>query len=192
MITALVSTLVHTATDSDTITTAAEAAQINPWYLVSFGALIAIVALCLEMLLVSGGILGFIALIAAITGAVGAFEIHSAFGWGYLFTTPIIAAAILHWGIQRLPNSGLAARSEITETSGYADHVAEQNITVGSIGTLITPAMPTGQASFDEHVIDVHAEGGYLETGTSVRVVAISGTSVSVAANHNSSDTSPS
>ena len=71
--------------------------------------------------------------------------------------------------------SKLVPQSEITEEAGY-HHVADRiGVTIGALGRMVTPAHPSGRASFDGGECDVQARGRALERGVAVRVVEIDG-----------------
>lgn len=152
----------------------------NPWVglvLWSFGA---ILLLILEALFVSGGIFGLVALVLAVMAGIDAFAISPFIGWVYLLMAPLIGIWIIYWGFKRMPDSPLAARSELSEKAGYHWHAAEMGIEVGSTATLLSDARPDARARFPGGVIDVNAESGTIPVGSHVRVVAITGTGITV------------
>jgi membrane-bound serine protease (ClpP class) len=54
-------------------------------------------------------------------------------------------------------------------------------VRLGEEGVAITPLRPSGRAEFDGQIIDVVAEMGYIEPGSSIRVVEVSGMRIAVA-----------
>ena len=147
-------------------------------------ALLAVAALCLflEFLFVSYGLLGITALGCAIAGIVIGFDSSPAVGWALVVATPVLAAVVVTWGLQRLQNSNLVPKDAITEDAGYRHACSEMGITSGSRGILITNAMPTGRARFSGGEIDVLVEGPVASTGTLITVRRIEGPTVLVVA----------
>lgn len=147
-------------------------------------ALLAVAALFLflEFLFVSYGLLGITALGCAIAGIVIGFDSSPAVGWALVVATPVLAAVVVTWGLQRLQNSNLVPKDAITEDAGYRHACSEMGITSGSRGILITNAMPTGRARFSGGEIDVLVEGPVASTGTLITVRRIEGPTVLVVA----------
>lgn len=157
--------------------------------LILYNAVIAVVLLALaalflflEFLFVSYGLLGITALGCAIAGIVIGFDSSPAVGWALVIATPVIAAVVVTWGLQRLQNSNLVSKAAITEDAGYRHACTEMGITSGSRGILITDAMPTGRARFSGGEIDVLVEGPVASTGTPITVRRIEGATVLVVA----------
>jgi membrane-bound ClpP family serine protease len=157
-------------------------------------ALLAVAALFLflEFLFVSYGLLGITALGCAIAGIVIGFDSSPAVGWALVAATPVLAAVVVTWGLQRLQNSNLVPKDAITEDAGYRHACSEMGITSGSRGILITDAMPTGRARFSGGEIDVLVEGPVASTGTPITVRRIEGPTVLVVADATVPSSTPS
>ena len=139
--------------------------------LIVYNAVIAVVLLALaalflflEFLFVSYGLLGITALGCAVAGIVIGFDSSPAVGWALIIATPVIAAVVVAWGLQRLQNSNLVSKAAITEDAGYRHACTEMGITSGS------------------REIDVLVEGPVASTGTPVTVRRIEGATVLVIA----------
>jgi membrane-bound ClpP family serine protease len=139
-----------------------------------------IALMLLEALFISGGLLGAGALVCAIMGGIDAYELSPVVGWVYLLVAPLVAIWTIYWGIKRMPDSALAARTELTEPAGYHWHAQKLGIEIGSTGTLLGMGRPDARARFPGGVIDVSAESGTIPAGSTVRVVAITGTGITV------------
>jgi membrane-bound ClpP family serine protease len=143
---------------------------------------VAAALLVLEFFLVSFGILLVMAL-AAVGGSIYfAFQSADWVGWVFLCIVPVIAFFITRWGIARVQRSKLIPKREITAEAGY-HHLADRfGIGLGSVGEMVTPAMPSGRARFGGGEVDVRAMSGSLERGRPVRVERIEGPAIYVVA----------
>ena len=134
-----------------------------------------VVLLVFEFFVVSFGLLlaGSIASTAA--AIYFAFRAADAVGWTMVVVVPILAFFLARWGLARLRTSHIVPKSEITAEAGY-HHVADRiGIGPGSIGTMVTPARPSGRARFPGGECDVQVRGGTLEASNRVVVVEIDG-----------------
>ena len=109
-----------------------------------------------------------------------AFRAADVVGWAMVIVVPILAVFLVRRGLARLRTSHIVPKSEITEEAGY-HHVADRiGIGPGSIGTMVTPARPSGRARFPGGECDVQVRGGTLETSARVVVGEIDGAIVFV------------
>ena len=139
-----------------------------------------VVLLVFEFFIVSFGVLlaGSIASTAA--AIYFAFRAADVVGWAMVIVVPILAVFLVRRGLARLRTSHIVPKSEITEEAGY-HHVADRiGIGPGSIGTMVTPARPSGRARFPGGECDVQVRGGTLETSARVVVGEIDGAIVFV------------
>jgi len=131
--------------------------------------------LLLEFLVVSYGLLAIAALGCAIAGIVLGFGSSPVVGWTLLGVTPFLAALVVAWGLRRLMRSDLVPKEEVTGNAGYRNATDSMGITVGSRGTLVTDAIPTGRARFPGGDIDVQVEGAATNKGVVITVLRIEG-----------------
>ena len=61
-----------------------------------------------------------------------------------------------------------------------ADRPAHEAVFVGAIGKAATDLRPAGKARFDEHLVDVTSNGGFVARGTEVEVMQASGARIIV------------
>ncbi len=143
---------------------------------------LAVVLLVLEIFVVSFGLL-LAASLAAAGGAIYfAFAASDLAGWSFAVLVPVLGAVLARWGIRRIQRSGIVPQSEITSDAGYR-HVAERiGVGVGSAGTLVTAARPSGRARFAGGECDVQVRGGALERDDEVVVQQIDGPVIFVVA----------
>ncbi len=137
--------------------------------------------LLLEFLVVSYGLLAIAALGCAIAGIVLGFGSSPVVGWTLLGVSPILAALVTAWGLRRLMRSSLVPKEEISGNAGYRHAADSLGISIGSRGTLVTDAMPTGRARFPGGDLDVQVEGPAVSKGAVVTVRRIEGPVVFVA-----------
>ena len=140
-------------------------------------ALLALGAMLLvfEFFVVSFGLLLAGAIASTATAIYFAFRAGEPVGWSMVIVVPILAVFLVRRGLARLRTSHIVPKSEITEEAGY-HHVADRlGIGPGSIGTMVTPARPSGRARFPGGECDVQVRGGTLETSDRVVVGEIDG-----------------
>ena len=145
------------------------------WLLVTSLMAGAIVMALGEVFLVTGGIFGVAAAILAVWAVVEAFAVHALFGWALLAVIPFLTWWIIRFGLQRILTSSMVPQSEIDDHAGAEHIAAEHNISIGSEGVMVTPALPSGSAQFGSTQVDVHSRSGVLESGDPVKVVCTDG-----------------
>jgi membrane-bound ClpP family serine protease len=151
---------------------------------------VGIVLLLLEFLIVSYGLLAIGALGFAIAGIALGFSASPVVGWVLFTLTPIITAVVVMWGFKRLQRSPLVPKAEINDDAGYR-HITEQlGITIGASGILVTDAMPTGRARFQNGEVDVQIIGPAAMKGDAIIVRRIEGPTVMVALHSTSTNSS--
>ena len=75
---------------------------------------------------------------------------------------------------------GLILDESTTKEEGY-EGVADHSDLIGKVGETISELRPGGTARFGGQVVDVTSDGGFLERGTTVKVVAVRGMEIEVA-----------
>lgn len=134
-----------------------------------------IVLLIFEFFIVSFGLLLAGAIASTATAIYFAFRAGDAVGWSMVIVVPILAVILVRQGLARLRTSHIVPKSEITGEAGY-HHVADRlGIGPGSIGSMVTPARPSGRARFPGGECDVQVRGGTLEASDRVVVGEIDG-----------------
>ncbi len=182
MITAVlasVAAVLAEATDTiETVPAAAEASG-SPLFVAVALLLLAIALIVVEFVVVSGGLLGLLAIISAAAAVAYAFADGPLAGWVFIALTPILGILVLKSGMDRLRRSPLVTQAEMTGDAGYHHAFADQGLAKGSSGVLVTPARPSGRARFNGLTgpieVDVQIRGGAGETGAQVTILAIEG-----------------
>ncbi|RME93081.1 MAG: hypothetical protein D6766_08830 [Verrucomicrobia bacterium] len=140
--------------------------------------LVGLVLLFAETLLpgMVAGLIGFGCLVAAVVMAYGEF---GAAGGTYTLLGVIAGLVVLGviW-LRVFPHSRLGRIFVAKETIGRIN--AEKPELLGREGVALTPLRPSGMAEIDGRRVDVVTEGGLIEPGTRVKVVAVEGLRVVV------------
>ncbi|NKC11484.1 MAG: hypothetical protein GKR94_04540 [Gammaproteobacteria bacterium] len=146
----------------------------------AFGLLVA------EFFIVSFGVLLVCAIVSVVAGVYFAFLAHEIAGWAFVVVVPLLAVAVIRFGLQKVRESNVVPKAEIKAEAGY-HHVADRmGVSVGTLGEMVTAARPSGRARFSGGECDVQTRGQPLERGAQVRVTQIDGPIVFVEPSENS------
>lgn len=143
---------------------------------------VALAVLFLEFFLASAGILLFVAGACGVGAITLAFMAGPTTGTVFIIIAPILALLVVRFGLIRLQESSLVPKTEITSATGMQDVADLLGIGVGSRGTLVTPARPSGKARFERGICDVQVQGQPADNGTPIEITAIEGPIVFVRA----------
>ena len=139
---------------------------------------VGIILVILETILpgLIAGILGCFCLIAGIVISYNEYGLRT----GNLVLLGAVACVVAVWAIylKYFPNSPLARRLISQNTSGELG--AEQPQLLHQTGTALTQLRPSGTAIINGRRVDVVSEGGWIEPGASLKVVAVEGLRVVV------------
>ncbi len=95
----------------------------------------------------------------------------------------ILAIIIFLFLLKRLPSSKLWSKLVLensqTTQAGYTSS-SDYSILLGKVGTVVTLLRPAGVIEIDGKHVDVVSEGQYLQPGTMVKVVSVSGSRIVV------------
>lgn len=152
--------------------------------LVAAGGLLVLAAglLLLELIVVSFGLLTVASAVAAYFACAMAWKVSPIAGWIWIAVCPLAAAAVIRIGLKWVQRSRLVPKDVIGDDAGIRHEATRLGIAAGSVGTLVTDALPTGRARFERGELDVQVEGRGLSRGASVAVVRIDGPIVFVVA----------
>ena len=130
----------------------------------------------------------FLALAAALVGNVGfAFPGGSSLtrAAGTLATAVLGAIALGVWLGRYLPESTrfqrLVLGTSLAGAEGYTSAATDDTL-LGRHGVAESPLRPAGAATIDGRRVDVVSNGGYIEAGAAVEVVAVRGARIEVKA----------
>lgn len=128
-----------------------------------------------------GGVLGLAGGGCLIAAAVIAFEQFGPAG-GFLFTLAevVLGAVVVLQAVRWIPKTPLG-RGLVLDSAIEGSAPAKENAALlGREGVAITPLRPAGAARVDGRRLDVVTEGGLIEPGTPVKVIAVEGMRVVV------------
>ena len=139
--------------------------------------LLGLVALALEVFVPSGGVLGFLSVVALIAGVALAFiEQGPWFGMAVLAVTCLAVPLVLGLAFQVFPQTPLGRRvlpppPRPDEVVPDADRRAALRTLVGRTGVATTELLPWGGVAIDGVGHEAVSEGGPIAVGLSVEVV---------------------
>lgn len=148
--------------------------------------IIGVLLISMEVFVIPGtgisGILGMVALI------IGIFLITDSLLEGLIITgiALIVLGLIIYWSF-RLPRTkrlwqkfSLSTRQISKE--GYVAPKPQYESYLGQVGVALTQLRPAGTANFDGVQLDVVTEGGFINTGTEIKIISVEGTRIIVRA----------
>ncbi|HEY6169216.1 MAG TPA: NfeD family protein [Verrucomicrobiae bacterium] len=129
--------------------------------------------LALETLLpgLIAGIVGFICIVAGVAVAYVELDVHTGNRVLVITIAGLIAGFFVY--LKYFPESRVAKRMISDRTIGNVD--AEQTALLHQTGTALTNLRPSGTALINGQRVDVVTEGGMIEQGAAVKVIAIEG-----------------
>ncbi|MFA6808960.1 MAG: NfeD family protein [Eubacteriales bacterium] len=145
---------------------------------------IGIILIFLEIFIIPGfgvsGILGFLLLFGGIFSAADTLIE----GVIYFLITFIVIGLLVYIGVKTGKVSKLWGKISLREqqqnSDGYVAPKPEYERYLGKKGVAITDLRPAGSVKIEDERVDVVTEGGYIEPGTPIRVLAVEGTRVIV------------
>ncbi|NRA39906.1 MAG: hypothetical protein HRU15_17320 [Planctomycetes bacterium] len=135
----------------------------------------------LELIILSAGLLSLLALAAGTCACYLGFEAGPAAGWSLIIMSPICTIFAIRLGLQLMQHSShMVPKAEIEADAGYHHVATAAGVVIGSIGTLVSDAMPTGKAKFGQGHVNVVVQGSAGDQGDSIKVIKIDGPSIEV------------
>lgn len=131
---------------------------------------IALVLLLLEFVVPSAGVIAGLCGACLVAG-VACFFVHSAL-WGFAALAFSLGGApfAIGWGLRIWSTTPLARRAVLSTELEVAPSAKTPR--VGSSGRALTDLRPVGRVEIEGAVLEAIAEGGFVEAGRAVRVVA--------------------
>ncbi len=123
------------------------------------------------------GIIGFIFLMAAVV-----LGYRESFQTGNVILGIVLAGSVLGlWGwLRYFPDSRMARK--FVSHGSVGDLGVDRPELLNGTGTAVTQLRPSGTANINGQRVDVVTEGGLIERGTDVKVVAVEGSRIVVRA----------
>lgn len=142
----------------------------------------------LEVFVPSGGILGLVSFLALVAGVATAFLSLGALAGLVAIAVVLLAVpAVLGLALRWFPETPLGRRvmpapPDAADLVPDADRRRRARELVGRVGRVVNELVPWGRVEIDGAAIDAVSEGGPIDAGTAVEVVAAQGTAVVVRA----------
>ena len=147
----------------------------------------ALIAVILEVFLVSLGMLAVVAAVLAVSGIVMAFGESAAFGWTMASVTIVGAPVAVWWAFRMLPRipwgrAFYLPPPQMTDAQRLAGTGTPRDLAVGAEGKTASALRPSGIAMFGDQRLDVISGGEHIPSGTRVCVTEVSGNRIVVEA----------
>jgi membrane-bound serine protease (ClpP class) len=138
---------------------------------------VGVVLLLIEVFTPGFGVVGGMGVVLTLAGIVVAF---ARLGWLQGLLSVVAALAVTAFIVWYFPRSRAAKALVLSESQQGRAADASLMELVGKQGVAATPLRPSGTMRLPDRVVDVVAEGVYVEAGTAVRVSRVEGTRVVV------------
>lgn len=144
-----------------------------------------------EVLVPSGGVLGFLAAGSLIGGIVLLFQVDTTLGLVGAIVTLIATPFVMGYALKIWPNTPIGRRlilqGKTRDTNEPKTASTEQKDLTGATGKALTDLRPIGTCMIDGQRIDCLADEGVIEAGQGVRVIGNDGMQVKVCVDEQSS-----
>ncbi len=159
------------------------------WAFILIG--VATLLFILEVLIPSGGVIGLLALCAAIAAVVAFF--NESMAWGLVSTggLMLMVPLAIAFALKIFPNTPFGKKLILGEDEEDEEELAKleqqrreeeqrRQALIGAEGVTLTPLRPVGSIRIDGVTIEASSESGMLEAGAKVRVTRVDGSTVRV------------
>ena len=135
----------------------------------------------MEIFIPSGGVLGFLSVVAIVGSIIMAFRRDTAMGLGFIVITLIVVPAVIGLAFKYWPMTpmGRAFLGELPDEEDVKPDDPRREL-VGRIGTAKSKMLPSGSVLVDGHLLDAVSQGAAIEAGQTVVVVEVRGNRVVV------------
>ena len=140
----------------------------------------------LEVFVPSGGILGFVSILALVSAVATAFlEQGTTAGMAALAVVVLAVPAVLSVAFRWFPETPLGRRvlppaPEAADVLPDPERRRHLRDLIGHTGRTGSELLPWGSVEIDGEIVDAMSEGGPLEAGIAIEVVGVQGTAVVV------------
>lgn len=135
-----------------------------------------------ELFIIPGfGLVGVVGIVLLIGGGVAAWTVLGALGGSLAILVTVVLAVGL--AVKAFRSKALRRRLVLDTQLAQGGGTESRDLAnlVGAVGTAKSDLRPAGIALVGDQRIDVVSEGGFLERGTNIKVVAVDGPRVVVA-----------
>ncbi len=134
-------------------------------------ALAGLFLILLDILVIPGGVVGFLGLALLIFADYQAFESLGSTG-GYIFLGISIVALVVVI-IQIFRPSFWKRVSQISDIEGKVNTEDLTRVKLGDQGKALTRLNPSGNGRFGDHVVEVTARNSFIDSGSEIEIVKI-------------------
>lgn len=152
---------------------------------------VALVLFFVELLVPSGGMVGVLAGAALVTGLICMFQFNTTSGLLALIASLIALPFLVGLAIKLWPNTPIARllaletrqQRHMSPEESEQSEITEVKKLMGATGLAITDLRPVGTCMINGRRTECLADGGMIQTGSQVRVVAANGMQIKVRIN---------
>ncbi len=145
---------------------------------------VALLLVFAEVLVPSGGVLGFLAAICLIGGVVLMFRVDTTLGLVSAIIAVIALPFVLGFAMKIWPNTPIGRRLILQSTQRDAnpdsDAAPDTDDLVGAAGISLTELRPVGTCLINGRRLDCLADAGVIEPDQPVRVISVDGMQIKV------------
>jgi membrane-bound ClpP family serine protease len=145
---------------------------------------VALLLVFAEVLVPSGGVLGFLAAICLIGGVVLMFRVDTTLGLVSAIIAVIALPFVLGFAMKIWPNTPIGRRLILQSTQRDAnpdsDAAPDTDDLVGAAGKSLTELRPVGTCLINGRRLDCLADAGVIEPDQPVRVISVDGMQIKV------------
>ncbi len=148
---------------------------------------VALILFFLEVLVPSGGVLGFSSAVAMIAGVVLFFKVSTTLGLVSAIVALLAVPFLFAFALKLWPNTPIGKLLTLESTSNgqangttQADPGRSLHQLVGQTGQALTDLHPIGRCLIDGQRFDCLAQTGMIQAGSTVKVVTVSGMEIKV------------
>lgn len=142
--------------------------------------IIGVIVIIAEIILPSGGILSILAICLLGFSLFRAFALSTNIGMLFLGADIIIVPALVLLGLKLIAKSPVTLRKTLSKEDGVMSQKKEMEELLDASGTAITDLRPAGSIKIDNKRIDAVTRGDYIDKGTQVRVIEVTGNQIIV------------
>lgn len=147
---------------------------------------VALLLVFAEVLVPSGGLLGFLAAVSLVAGVVLMFRVDTTLGLVFALVAMIAVPFVLGFAMKILPNTPIGRKlilaNPTRDANEHEPHATAHANLVGKTGKALTDLRPVGTCLIDGKREECLADAGVIETGATVRVVLADGMQIKVKA----------
>ena len=135
----------------------------------------------MEIFIPSGGVLGFLSIVAIVGSIIMAFKRDTTMGLSFIVLTLIVVPAVIGLAFKYWPMTpmGRAFLGELPDEEDVKPDDPRREL-VGRVGTATSKMLPSGAISIDGRLLDAVSQGAAIEAGQAVVVVEVRGNRVVV------------